>query len=153
MQTVIKIVEVDPKNTPHAKLLQTLYNALDTEQTAMFVKATDINDSVPYDMPLDERVNGELLTLLYMDTPVAICDYRIVPEGKNFTMVVSSLYVDTAYRNKGYASRIMKHLVDIARKRHCDVWTLNVMAGNEIAIKLYERFGLKLYSHSMMGKI
>lgn len=56
---------------------------------------------------------------------------------------ISRFCIDTQYRNRGFGSKLMGHLCDAAG---CNDIELTVLEENELAIKLYKKFGFKIES-------
>ena len=53
--------------------------------------------------------------------------------------------VRKAFRGRGLAQAMMRKAEDIAKVRGCCKLTLEVLSGNEVALKVYERFGFAAY--------
>ncbi len=58
-------------------------------------------------------------------------------------ITVDQLAVDSAFRNKGIATALLKHAEDLALKKQFDAVTLYVRADNDNARRLYEGLGYK----------
>lgn len=56
---------------------------------------------------------------------------------------ITNVAVSLDYRNKGVAYKMLKYLIEIGEKRGVQDFTLEVRAGNEIAIKLYKKLGFE----------
>lgn len=54
---------------------------------------------------------------------------------------VCSIYTKEEYRNKGYSKLLLKEVIEDAKKRGLTRFKLS--SHNEIAIKMYEKFGFK----------
>jgi len=63
---------------------------------------------------------------------------KILDEGD-----ISNVAVHPDYRRKSIAKQMMEELLSRGQKFGIDVFTLEVRAGNEAAVKLYEYFGFK----------
>ena len=50
--------------------------------------------------------------------------------------------IDPKLRQKGYGTILMKHLIEIAQRQGCDVFTLEVRESNQQARALYKSSGL-----------
>lgn len=76
---------------------------------------------------------------------VAIADGKVVGFGGLWCVIdeahVTTLAVDPAARRHGIAWKLMVELLQEAQKRGMTCSTLEVRAGNEAAIKVYERLG------------
>jgi ribosomal protein S18 acetylase RimI-like enzyme len=62
-------------------------------------------------------------------------------EGKASIFSVSVL---EKYRGKGYSKKLMKHAIDIAKKRGYSIMELNTEVTNEVANNLYRDLGFQL---------
>lgn len=56
---------------------------------------------------------------------------------------ITTIGVKKECQRKGYASLLMKHLLELVRAHQCEMISLEVRVSNESAIKLYEKFGFK----------
>ena len=63
---------------------------------------------------------------------------KILDEGD-----ISNVAVHPDYRRKSIAKQMMEELLSRGQKFGIDAFTLEVRAGNEAAVKLYEYFGFK----------
>lgn len=66
--------------------------------------------------------------------------WLIVDEGH-----ITSIAVDTEYRNKGIGSLLLEGLIDLCRKLNSKAMTLEVRKSNESAKSLYKKYGFKEY--------
>lgn len=56
---------------------------------------------------------------------------------------ITTIGVRKECQRKGYASKLMDYLLELARNKNCEVMSLEVRVSNESAIKLYEKYGFK----------
>ncbi|PKL47258.1 MAG: ribosomal-protein-alanine N-acetyltransferase [Nitrospira bacterium HGW-Nitrospira-1] len=68
-----------------------------------------------------------------------LCADVIIDEGH-----ILNLAVHQEYRGRGIASRMIKEMIDIMRDRSCGSIFLEVRASNDVALKIYEKFGFGL---------
>ncbi len=65
----------------------------------------------------------------------------ISPEAELFDIAISK-----DFQGKGYSKLLMQNLIDICKNCGCNTIFLEVNNMNNVAIKLYEKFGFKSYS-------
>ena len=53
------------------------------------------------------------------------------------------IFIDPKYREKGFATKMLKYLESIAKKQKMEKMTINVMPKNIPATKLYEKLGFR----------
>ena len=53
------------------------------------------------------------------------------------------IFIDPKYREKGFATKMIKYLESIAKKEKMEKMTINVMPKNIPATKLYEKLGFR----------
>ncbi len=51
------------------------------------------------------------------------------------------IWIKPNYRGKKYAKELMNYMIDYAKKKQIDNITLEVSINNEIALKLYQKYG------------
>lgn len=56
---------------------------------------------------------------------------------------ITSVTVGAAWRGQGLGRILLTHLIDAARRAGCIMATLEVRASNDVARRLYERFGFR----------
>lgn len=61
---------------------------------------------------------------------------------------VCSIYTKEEYRNKGYSKLLLNEVIEDAKKR--GLTRFNLRTHNEVAIKLYEKFGFTKDGESMV---
>ena len=65
------------------------------------------------------------------------------------TLYIDDLCVDEDTRGMHIGTKLYNHVIDFARKSGCYNVTLNVWAGNDGAMKFYERIGFKVQKIGM----
>lgn len=76
--------------------------------------------------------------------------FMILEQEQRF--IVADIHVYSAYRNKGYGSKILQYIKNMALSRgFFRVW-LNVFADNP-AVRLYERSGFKVETEKHSGSL
>ena len=77
----------------------------------------------------------------------AFCIFKQDLESKSVknikTLYIDDLCVDEDTRGMHIGTKLYNHVIDFARKSGCYNVTLNVWAGNDGAMKFYERIGLR----------
>jgi len=83
----------------------------------------------------------------------AFCIFKQNLESKSVTNIktlyIDDLCVDEDTRGMHIGTKLYNHVVDFARKSGCYNVTLNVWAGNDGAMKFYERIGFKVQKIGM----
>lgn len=83
----------------------------------------------------------------------AFCIFRQNLESKSVTNIktlyIDDLCVDEDTRGMHIGTKLYNHVIDFARKSGCYNVTLNVWAGNDGAMKFYERVGFKVQKIGM----
>lgn len=71
--------------------------------------------------------------------PVAFANYWLVADELHILNVA----VHPQHRRQGHATRLLAHMVELARNRSCRVVTLEVRRSNTVAQDLYRRFAFR----------
>ena len=83
----------------------------------------------------------------------AFCIFKQNLESKSVTNIktlyIDDLCVDEDTRGMHIGTKLYNHVIDFARKSGCYNVTLNVWAGNDGAMKFYERIGFKVQKIGM----
>lgn len=58
-----------------------------------------------------------------------------------------SVYIDPEYHGKGIGTLLMKEIIERGRKLGHHVIVAGITAGNEISVKMHEKFGFKFCAH------
>ena len=77
--------------------------------------------------------------ILFEEKPVAYMGMWLVADEGQITNVA----VHPDHRRQGLAKQLIKTFIDIARLEHLSLLTLEVRAGNQPAINLYQSFGFR----------
>ena len=56
---------------------------------------------------------------------------------------LNNIVIRKSCRGNGYSSILLKYLIDFAKSKNCNKINLEVSAINNVAIKLYKKFGFK----------
>lgn len=71
----------------------------------------------------------------------------------NEECALSGFCIKSEHRNKGYGKLLMQHVLDHVRKKFpAAPIAINVMANNDIAIKMYKELGFDITSHVTLFK-
>ena len=65
------------------------------------------------------------------------------------TLYIDDLCVDERQRGKGIGKALYDHVLAFAKENNCYNVTLNVWAGNDSALKFYQRQGLTMQKYGM----
>lgn len=68
-------------------------------------------------------------------------------------LVVDTLCVDEKYRGKGIGTKLLEYAKNLGKENNCTDMYLTVNPKNENAIKVYEKFGMKLKDITYMMEI
>jgi len=68
---------------------------------------------------------------------------------EDFHSYLGFMYVDPNFRRQGINSLIIEGLIDWSKKKHIKVVRLEVLEGNESAIKAYQNLGFENYLREM----
>ncbi len=71
------------------------------------------------------------------DISIGYLEYSLIYDR----MEIDNIHVSEDYRGKGIGTKLMAHLISIAIEARVDNITLEVRVSNEVAIKLYHKFG------------
>lgn len=74
---------------------------------------------------------------------------KYMPEDNNKGYLIDGLYIEEAYRRKGYAKELLEYAFKLLEKETCDFVDINVIYANEIAKKLYKSLGIKEFKITM----
>lgn len=99
----------------------------------------------------ENYINKTLFIFGYIENEeiVSVAAYEVLkrlPTPKNNNLnsdiaYVCSIYTKEEYRNKGYSKLLLNEVIEDAKKRGLTRFKLS--SHNEIAIKMYEKFGFK----------
>ncbi len=82
--------------------------------------------------------------LKYIIKGTAINELLTTSVGRN-DYYLSNIAVDTAFRGQGIGSYILKNAIKLAEDAECQRVILDVTMDNEGALRLYERYGFKVF--------
>ena len=75
---------------------------------------------------------------------ICFCLCTFYNNGKANVMLIDSVWTDEKYRHQGYGNKLMKKVIELARKEGVDAIELVVNKDNAPAKKLYESVGMEL---------
>lgn len=98
-----------------------------------------------FTMPWSEKIFRDLLTRSYCCYVVAELEGKVVG-GCGFTNScneanIDNVVVDADFRGRGIARKMLQHLMELGESAGVTAFTLEVRAGNEVAIHMYETLG------------
>ena len=77
---------------------------------------------------------------------VEILDYFVICDIKKDDMYIAEIAIDENYRSKGYGTKVIKDVIDYAKKNHYKRVILDADFRNPKAKALYEKIGFKVYN-------
>ena len=92
------------------------------------IKEIDITSVNPF---------AKRIEYFYEDKSIGYLEYSLIYDR----MEIDNIHVSEDYRGKGIGTKLMAHLISIAIEARVDNITLEVRVSNEVAIKLYHKFG------------
>ena len=95
------------------------------------------------------KVNGEIVGYIIID--IKEKDNGFMRYRK--LLSIDTLCIDEDFRGQGIGTKILEFAKNIAKEQNCTDMHLTVNPNNENAIKVYEKFGMKVYNLSYMMKL
>lgn len=95
------------------------------------------------------KVNGEIVGYIIID--IKEKDNGFMRYRK--LLSIDTLCIDEDFRGQGIGTKILEFAKNIAKEENCTEMHLTVNPNNENAIKVYEKFGMKVYNLSYMMKL
>jgi ribosomal protein S18 acetylase RimI-like enzyme len=89
-----------------------------------------------------EKRNPVIIKAMIGNKLVGFVSIHEIDEG----LKLSWLLVDREFRNKGVGSRLLEEVIRYAKSKGYNKIFLNTWHTNEKAIKLYERYGFRVYN-------
>ena len=131
-------------NMVHHLIRPDLFNGPATKYTAEELKALFADESSPVFVCLDDSGNvlGHCFCIFQQHV-----EHNILTEVK--TLYIDDLCVDENQRGNHVGKALYDYTVDFARASGCYNVTLNVWAGNDSALKFYQRQGLSVQKYGM----
>ncbi len=140
------ILRVDYNNPAHQQALVML---LDEYAQDPMGGGTGLSETVKQSLPgCLNRIEGAFSLIAWVDEqPVALVNcFQSFSTFKCRPLInIHDLMVRKAYRGMGLSTRMLQEVETVARKRGCCKLTLEVLEGNSIARKAYEKFGFSDY--------
>ncbi|MBR3018005.1 MAG: GNAT family N-acetyltransferase [Clostridia bacterium] len=131
-------------NMVHHTIRPDLFNGPATKYTAEELKAIIPDDKTPIFVCVDKegRVLGHCFCVFQQHA-----GDNILTDIK--TLYIDDLCVDENQRGKHVGKALYDYVLDFARASGCYNVTLNVWAGNDSALKFYQRQGLAMQKYGM----
>lgn len=95
------------------------------------------------------KINGEIVGYIIID--IKEKDNGFMRYRK--LLSIDTLCIDEDFRGQGIGTKILEFAKNIAKEENCTDMHLTVNPNNENAIKVYEKFGMKVYNLSYMMKL
>lgn len=83
---------------------------------------------------------------------VEILDYFVICDIKKDDMYIAEIAIDENFRSKGYGTKVIKDVIDYAKKNHYKRVILDADFRNPKAKALYEKIGFKVYNKNSFLK-
>ena len=74
---------------------------------------------------------------------------KYIVEDNNKGYLIDGLYIEEAYRRKGYAKELLEYALNLLDKENPDFIDINVLYANEKARNLYKSLGFKEFKITM----
>lgn len=95
------------------------------------------------------KVNGEIVGYIIIDIKEKDNGFMRYRKLLN----IDTLCIDEDFRGQGIGTKILEFAKNIAKEENCTDMHLTVNPNNKNAIKVYEKFGMKVYNLSYMMKL
>lgn len=124
-----------------------------------------ILDEKQYDKTIDENfIVSDYFSKMINNSNVILLGYYIENEIVGYIFIkninsddkvylLDGLYVEEKYRNKGIAKELISEALNICKEYDCKYVDINVMYKNEIAKKIYKRFGFDEFKLNLRKEI
>ena len=135
------LVQVD---MVHHRIRPDLFNGPATKYTEEELKAIIADEKTPVFVCVDShgQVLGHSFCVFQQHA-----GHNILTDVK--TLYIDDLCVDEKQRGKGIGKALYDHVLAFAKENNCYNVTLNVWAGNDSALKFYQRQGLTMQKYGM----
>ena len=97
---------------------------------------------VAYTHDKKPKIHFNSLKLLF----VGILDYFVICDIKKDDVYIAEIAIDENHRSKGYGTKVIKDVIDYARKNNYKRVILDADFRNPKAKALYEKLGFKVYN-------
>ena len=97
---------------------------------------------VAYTRDTQPKIHFKSLRLLF----VGILDYFVICDIKKDDIYIAEIAIDENQRSKGYGTKVIKDVIDYAKKNDYKRVILDADFRNPKAKALYERIGFKVYN-------
>lgn len=119
----------------------------------MIKRVFNDNYALKCDMLLTKLIHDEKKYDDFVNTEFSVNNYfKNVIKNNKKGYLIDGLYVIEEYRNRGIAKALIQYGLKMVNNSDIDFIDINVMAKNEIAIKLYKSFGFDLFSLKLRKK-
>ena len=90
-----------------------------------------------------KKINFEILYFINTEGIIGLAVINIVNSLTKKALVIEDLIVDKKYRGQGYGAKLIKGIIQLAKKEKVDCIEVLTKDSNKIAQKLYKKFGFK----------
>ena len=95
------------------------------------------------------KINSEIIGYIIID--IKEKDNGFIRYRK--LLSIDTLCIDEDFRRQGIGTKMLEFAKNIAKEQNCTDMHLTVNPNNENAIKVYEKFGMKVHNLSYMMKL
>ena len=119
---------------------------LDVEQV---IPMERLNKLLETDSIYVAKINSEIVGYIIID--IKEKDNGFIRYRK--LLSIDTLCIDEDFRRQGIGTKMLEFAKNIAKEQNCTDMHLTVNPNNENAIKVYEKFGMKVHNLSYMIKL
>ena len=119
---------------------------LDVEE---FIPMERLNKLLETDSIYVAKINNEIVGYIIID--IKEKDNGFIRYRK--LLSIDTLCIDEDFRGQGIGTKMLEFAKNIAKEQNCTDMHLTVNPNNENAIKVYEKFGMKVHNLSYMMKL
>lgn len=95
------------------------------------------------------KINNEIVGYIIID--IKEKENEVIRYRK--LLSIDTLCIDEDFRGQGIGTKMLEFAKNIAKEQNCTDMHLTVNPNNEKAIKVYEKFGMKVHNLSYMMKL
>mgnify|MGYP000602201513 CR=1 FL=1 len=95
------------------------------------------------------KINNEIVGYIIID--IKEKENEVIRYRK--LLSIDTLCIDEDFRDQGIGTKMLEFAKNIAKEQNCTDMHLTVNPNNEKAIKVYEKFGMKVHNLSYMMKL
>ncbi|MGA2676453.1 MAG: GNAT family N-acetyltransferase [Methanobacterium sp.] len=139
-QNIKRLVKAGSNSLGH----ENIHVAINGDVIGILVSFSGKETSLLKDFKAYYKILNFTQFLKYIFKGIAINELLTTSVGRN-DYYLSNIAADTAFRGQGIGSYILENAIKLAEDAKCRRLILDVTMDNEGALRLYERFGFKVY--------